>query len=198
MKHAIKQELLKSRDVFAAMAEDTALHTEMERITTHCIERLQAGSKILLAGNGGSAADSQHLAAELVSRFNVDRPGLPAIAITTDTSALTAIGNDYGYEQVFSRQIEAIGNTGDVFWAFSTSGRSANILRALQAARANGLSTVGLSGKTGGDMPSLCDYMIHVPSEHTPNIQEGHIAIGHIICGAIEEALFSPSQTKKG
>ncbi len=172
------------------MSEDRALHAAVAQVATACIDALRRGNKILFAGNGGIAADAQHLAGELVSRFNYDRPGLAAIALTTDTSVLTAIGNDYGYERVFARQVEAVGSPGDVFIAISTSGRSPNILTALQAARAKGLLTVGLTGRGGGQMPEFCDHCLRTPSDATPRIQEGHITIGHTVCWLIERELF--------
>ena len=128
----------------------------------------------------------------MVSRFNYDRPGLAAFALTTDTSVLTAIGNDYGYEKLFSRQVDAVGVAGDVFIGLSTSGRSPNILAALTTARAKGLVTVGFTGRSGGDMAALCDHCIHVPSDETPRIQEGHIVVGHTICALIERGMFPP------
>ena len=154
------------------------------------IDRYEAGHKLLIAGNGGSAADAQHIAAEFVSRFNFDRPGLPALALTTDTSILTAVGNDYGYDQLFRRQIEANGVAGDVFLGISTSGNSPNILQALEAARLKGITTIGLTGQQGGSMRELCDHCLCVPSGDTPRIQEAHILIGHTICGMVELALF--------
>ena len=154
------------------------------------IDCYEAGRKLMVAGNGGSAADAQHIAAEFVSRFNFDRPGLPALALTTDTSILTAVGNDYGYDQLFRRQIEANGVGGDVFLGISTSGNSPNILQALEAARLKGITTFGLTGKTGGKMRELCDHCLCVPSEDTPRIQESHILIGHTLCAMVEQALF--------
>jgi D-sedoheptulose 7-phosphate isomerase len=154
------------------------------------IDRYEAGHKLLIAGNGGSAADAQHIAAEFVSRFNFDRPGLPALALTTDTSILTAVGNDYGYDQLFRRQIEANGVAGDVFLGISTSGNSPNILQALEGARLKGITTIGLTGQQGGSMRELCDHCLCVPSGDTPRIQEAHILIGHTICGMVELALF--------
>jgi D-sedoheptulose 7-phosphate isomerase len=154
------------------------------------IERYEAGNKLLIAGNGGSAADAQHIAAEFVSRFNFDRPGLPALALTTDTSILTAVGNDYGYEQLFARQIEANGVPGDVFLAISTSGNSPNILGALEAARDRGVTSFGLTGQSGGKMRQMCDHCLCVPSGDTPRIQEAHILIGHTLCAMVELALF--------
>lgn len=153
-------------------------------------EAYQNGGKTLIAGNGGSAADAQHIAGEFVSRFYFDRPGIPSIALTTDTSVLTAIGNDYGYEQLFARQIQANGQKGDVFIGISTSGNSPNILNALQECKSKGILTVGLTGATGGKMQDFCDYCIRVPSMETPRIQESHILIGHIICAFVEEAIF--------
>lgn len=173
-----------------SMSEDDSLHAALAGVATACIAALRAGRKILFAGNGGSAADAQHLAGELVSRFNYDRPGLAAFALTTDTSVLTAIGNDYGYERLFARQVEAVGNPGDVFIGISTSGRSPNILKALQAARAKGLVTVGLTGRSGGAMREWCDHCLSSPSDATPRIQEGHIAIGHTLCWLIEREIF--------
>jgi D-inositol-3-phosphate glycosyltransferase len=148
--------------------------------------------KILVCGNGGSAADAQHIAAEFVSRFSFDRPGLAAFALTTDTSALTAIGNDYGFEQLFSRQVNAVGRAGDLFVGISTSGRSPNILAALRECRLRDITTVGLTGAGGGDMVALCDHCLRMPSAETPKIQEGHIVVGHIICGLVERTMFTP------
>lgn len=161
--------------------------TAMGHLLIDCYE---AGNKLLIAGNGGSAADAQHIAAEFVSRFNFDRPGLPALALTTDTSILTAIGNDYGYDQLFRRQLEANGQAGDVFLGISTSGNSPNILMALEAARIKGITTFGLTGQSGGKMRELCDHCLCVPSGDTPRIQEAHIVIGHIFCAMVELALF--------
>lgn len=172
------------------MAADEALLTTVVAAADACVRALRGGNKILFAGNGGSAADAQHLAGELVSRFAYDRPGLPSFALTTDTSVLTAIGNDYGYERLFARQIEAVGVKGDVFIGISTSGRSPNVLAALDAARARGLVNVGMTGHSGGHMPERCDYLVRVPSDSTPRIQEGHIAVGHAICQIIEAAMF--------
>jgi len=173
-----------------AMAADQALVEDIAKVAHACVTALGSGRKILFAGNGGSAADAQHLAAELVSRFAYDRPGLPAFALTTDTSVLTAIGNDYGYERLFARQIEAVGAPGDVFFGISTSGRSPNVLSALDVARAKGLVTIGMTGRNGGQMASRCDHLLRAHSDATPRIQESHIAIGHAICQLIETALF--------
>lgn len=150
---------------------------------------LASGGKILLCGNGGSAADAQHLAAEFVNRFLIDRPALPALALTTDASALTAIGNDLDFSQIFARQVEALGRKGDMLVGISTSGSSANVLAALQSARRAGLCTLGLTGQ-GGDMAPFCDILLAVPSRHTPLIQETHIAAGHLLCQLTDYYLF--------
>ncbi len=155
-----------------------------------CVDSYRNGGKLLLAGNGGSAADSQHIAGELVSRFMFDRPGLPAIALTTDTSILTAIGNDYGYEKLFSRQVQANGIEGDVLIAYSTSGKSPNIIHAINQAKSMNIVTIGLTGNKDGPMLDSCDHVLQVPSSSTPKIQEGHLVIGHIICGIIEKEIF--------
>lgn len=190
MKQYIQDEVRKSLATIQLMAADAAVTRTLEQVAEVCCSALRAGSKILLAGNGGSAADAQHLAGELVSRLKFDRPGLAAFALTTDTSVLTAIGNDYGYEHLFARQLNAVGAAGDVFIALSTSGRSPNILRALEEARRKALIAVGFTGKTGGDMAALCDYCVTVPSSETPKIQESYMILGHILCGLIECEMF--------
>lgn len=154
------------------------------------IETLKIGNKLLIMGNGGSAADAQHFAGEIVSRFRMERPGLPAIALSTDTSIITAIGNDYGFERVFSRQVEALAAPGDALIGISTSGNSANILKALEVGRQAGCSTIGLLGRDGGTIKPLCDLALIMPSDDTPRIQEGHITVIHIICDLIEQGLF--------
>lgn len=174
-----------------AVLADPVLLKVIAEVAQRCIETLRSGNKILLAGNGGSASDAQHIAAELVGRFEVDRRGLPAIALTTNASQLTAISNDYGYESVFSRQVEAFGASGDLFIGLSTSGNSANVVAAAGAARAQGLSVVGMSGASGGRLEALCDLCLKIPSTNTARIQESHITIGHILCAQIEAALFS-------
>ena len=186
----IRDRLRETARNLEVMASDTELVGLIGLVAGACVAALGHGQKVLFAGNGGSAADAQHLAAELVSRYAYDRPGLPAMALTTDTSVLTAIGNDYGYEHLFVRQIEAVGTAGDVFFGLSTSGRSPNVLKALDAARAKGLVTVGMTGRAGGQMPGRCHYLLCVPSDSTPRIQEGHIAIGHALCQIIEAQLF--------
>ena len=151
-----------------------------------CIESLKNGGKILIFGNGGSAADAQHIAAELVGRYKVERRGLPAIALTTDTSALTSIGNDYGYNHVFDRQVEALANKGDVAIGISTGGSSQNVISALSIAKNIGCKAIGFSGRDGGEMNTLCDVNLVVPADDTPRIQEMHIVIGHTICHLID------------
>lgn len=190
LKASIHAQIAETAHNLAAMAADDALIGTIGRVAAACVAALRNGNKILFAGNGGSAADSQHLAAEIVSRFAYDRPGLTAFALTTDTSILTAIGNDYGYEHLFARQIAAVGVAGDVFFGISTSGNSPNILNALDAARQKGLVTVGLTGRGGGKMVQACDHCLRTPSDSTPRIQEGHIVMGHIVCGLIEAQMF--------
>ena len=155
-----------------------------------CISALSNGNKILLAGNGGSAADAQHIAGELVNRFNFNRPGLPALALTTDSSVITSIANDYGFETIFSRQISSIGTKNDVFIAITTSGSSPNIINALKTARECGIKTIMLTGSKGASYSDLCDFCIAIPSSDTPRIQEAHILTGHILCSVIEKELF--------
>ena len=159
-------------------------------IAGECVASINAGGKLLFAGNGGSAADSQHMAGEYVSRFLIERPGLPAIALTTDTSILTAIGNDYGYEELFSRQIQALGDAGDVLFVYSTSGNSGNCLKGIAMARSKNIKIVGMTGMKGGAMDSKCDLIVRVPSNSTPHIQEGHLIIGHAICAMVEHSIF--------
>ncbi len=169
--------------------QETAVNnaSDIEKLAAVCKKALKEGHVIYFAGNGGSAADSQHLAAELVGRFQKERRGLPSVALTTDTSILTAIGNDYGYDRIFSRQVEALVNKGDVVIGISTSGNSTNIVEALLKARELGALTVGMTGENGGKMASICDLCIQVPAKVTARIQEAHIMIGHIVCELIEE-----------
>ena len=178
--------------LMARMEADTAMQAAATRAAELSITALRAGRKIMICGNGGSAADAQHWAGELVSRFLYDRPALPAIALTTDTSILTAIGNDYGYERLFSRQVEALGAAGDVLFGLTTSGRSPNIHAAMRAARERGIVTVGFTGHGPGavELVPLCDVTVQVPSASTPAIQEGHEVLGHAICAMIEAAMF--------
>ena len=191
MRPFILDEVTKTQELLAELLASEPLLQAFERAARLGIEALENGRKIMFCGNGGSAADSQHLAAELVSRLNFDRPGLPALALTTDTSILTAIGNDYGYERVFARQVEAIAEKGDALVAISTSGRSPNIIEALKTAADREVVRIGLTGRDGRDMTGLCDQVINIPSGETQKIQEGHIIFGHIFCGLIERAMFS-------
>jgi len=190
MRSYINDKINETQQLMAAMLADEPLLARLEQAAGACIQCLQGSGKILLAGNGGSAADAQHITGELVSRFAFDRPGLPAIALTTDTSILTAIGNDYGYEKLFARQVQAHGNRGDVFIGYSTSGKSPNVLLALEEAQSKGLVCIGLTGNRGGPMRTLCEHLLEVPSADTPKIQEGHLVLGHILCGLVENALF--------
>jgi len=190
MKEYLHAQIEEAGRLMKAMRDDERLAAAMSGAALACIGCLRAGGKILLAGNGGSAADAQHIAGELVSRFNYDRPGLAAVALTTDTSILTAIGNDYGYEKLFARQVQALGRKGDVFIAYSTSGRSPNILNGLHEARRIGLVCIGFTGNREAPMRGLCDHVFEVPSAETPKIQEGHLVLGHILCGLIEREMF--------
>lgn len=186
----IKNQIQASIDTKQNILNDEALMQTIAEVGQACVELYQNGKKTLLAGNGGSAADAQHIAAELVGRYGFDRPSIPSVALTTDTSNLTAIGNDYGYDKVFSRQMEGMGSEGDLFIGISTSGNSENIVNAIHAAKAKGVITVALVGRDGGEMARISDYAIIVPSNATPRIQESHILIGHMICDIIEKELF--------
>lgn len=181
--------LLRSAAALDRAIADRDFQVTIGKIATVITEALRAGGKLLVAGNGGSAGDAQHLAGEFLSRFRDDRLPLAALALTTDTSVLTAIGNDYGYEHVFERQVRGLGKLGDVLLALSTSGRSANVLAALQAARDIGMTTVGFSGAEGGVMRQWCDHFLVAPSDETPIIQQIHMVAGHAICGLVERAV---------
>ena len=193
--NAILSYLAQSRDTVQAAIDDPAFCRAIRDIAEVTANALSSGGKLLLVGNGGSAADAQHIAGEMLSRLNYDRAPAAALALTTDTSVLTAIGNDYGYDRLFERQILALGCPGDVLIAISTSGRSPNILRAIGAAREKRLVIVGFTGRIGGEMASRCDLCLHVPSDSTPLIQQIHITAGHLICGLVEERLF-PQATR--
>ncbi|EAI0840545.1 SIS domain-containing protein [Campylobacter jejuni] len=186
----IKEHFTDSILVKEQILKDENLITLIKNASLEVIKAYKNGNKTLLAGNGGSAADAQHIAGEFVSRFYFDRPGIASIALSTDTSILTAISNDYGYENLFARQVQAQGVKGDVFIGISTSGNSKNILKALEFCKQKEIISIGLSGASGGAMNELCDYCIKVPSTCTPRIQEAHILIGHIICAIVEEELF--------
>ncbi len=182
--------LAQTRDSVQAAIDDPLFCNSLAAIAEAAGAALAAGHKLVLAGNGGSAADAQHLAGELVGRLNYDRAPAAAIALTTDSSVLTAIGNDYGFERIFERQIQALGAQGDVFVAISTSGRSPSILRALAAAREKRLVTVGFTGQSGGEMAACCDLILRAPTDSTQLVQQIHIVAGHILCALVEERLF--------
>lgn len=187
MKQTIKNELLSHLEVINLTIE--TMQEKLEQASLLVVETLKNGNKILLCGNGGSAADAQHIAAELVGRYKRDRRGLAAIALTTDSSILTSIGNDYGYDRVFDRQVEALANKGDLIIGISTIGNSQNIVNALKFARELDCKTLGFSGAKGGVMNELCDINLIVPSNDTPRIQEMHILFGHIICQIVDDEL---------
>lgn len=190
MQEKIKQQIRSSAELKLKLLESASLLSEIENASRAIITAFRTNHKLLIAGNGGSAADAQHIAAEFVNKFNFDRPPLPAIALTTDTSILTSVGNDSSFLQVFARQVSALGNEGDVFIGISTSGNSSNLIEALREAGKKKIVTIGITGATGGTMKDLCDIGIMVPSEATPRIQEAQILIGHIICSIVEEELF--------
>lgn len=179
---AVKEKLL----------QDTAMQATLQQVADTCIDAFRKDKKILFCGNGGSAADAQHIAAELSGRFYNDRPPLYAEALHVNTSYLTAVANDYSYDMVYSRMVKAAGRTGDILFAISTSGNSKNIIAAIETARHAGMIIVGMTGETGGKMNTLCDFMLKSPSNDTPRIQETHILMGHILCQLIEDGLFPP------
>ena len=193
-KDPIEAHLRLSLAALERATSDAALLATIRTIAAAIIAALRSGNKILLIGNGGSAADAQHIAAEIIGRYKQDRPGYAALALTTDTSALTAIANDYGFEQVFARQVEGLGRRGDVLLALSTSGRSPNILAALRKARELGLVTVGFTGLKGEALGALCDHLLVSPSDDTPVVQQIYLAIAHGICDEIEQTMREASQ----
>jgi len=184
------QALKESIELKQRILTDAHLISEIRKVGVACTNAFSRGNKVLFCGNGGSAADAQHLAAEFSGRFYYDRAPLPSEALHVNTSFLTAVGNDYSFEEVYARQVRASGRKGDILVGLSTSGNSANVVRAFEEARTLGILTVGLTGETGGKMASLCDFLINVPSTDTPRIQESHITIGHIICEMVESTLF--------
>ena len=191
--------VLETENAFDVIANNFLMlkkqHSEtIVKIAKLWIDALNKGNKVIFCGNGGSAADSQHLAAELMGRYKIDRNPMPALSLTTDTSALTAIGNDYGYEHVFSRPLRGIGNTGDVLVGISSSGNSKNIINAFGVAKEKGIATVAFTGEKGGEMKKIADVALNVPSNITNNIQEMHIACGHMICGIVENHFFGNSK----
>ncbi|UPT88642.1 D-sedoheptulose 7-phosphate isomerase [Bradyrhizobium barranii subsp. apii] len=191
----IRATIAETARLLADMAADEKLCVTAAQVAAAAVAALRAGRKVMICGNGGSAADAQHWAGELVSRFNYDRPALAAIALTTDASIITACGNDYGYDYVFARQVEALGVAGDVLFALSTSGNSRNVVAALEVARNQGITTVAFTGRSGGKAAALCDFAIRIPHESTPRIQEGHEVLGHSICALIEAAIFPNDST---
>jgi len=197
MKHVVQKHLAQSIAAMQATLADLHIADTLVTIAEITANAMQAGRKLLVAGNGGSAADAQHLVAEFVVRLAADRAALRAIALTTDTSILTATGNDFGFDSIFSRQIEALGQPGDVFLGISTSGNSPNILKALRQARELDIITVGFSGNGGGQMRDLCDHNIIIPSDITMNVQECHLALEHIFCVAVERFYFAPTFDSK-
>jgi D-sedoheptulose 7-phosphate isomerase len=196
VKDPIAAHLALSLAALERATQDAALLAAARKIAEIITGTLRAGSKLLIVGNGGSAADAQHIAAEIVGRYKQDRPACAAIALTTDTSALTAIGNDYGFEQVFARQVAGLGRKGDALLALSTSGRSPNILAALTTARKQGLVTIGFTGSKGETLGALCDHLLVAPSDDTAVIQQIHLAVAHGICGEIEQAMMRGTNGK--
>jgi D-sedoheptulose 7-phosphate isomerase len=192
----IIKRLKESGDMKNKIAEDPELLGVIIKIAEIIIEAYRNGKKVILFGNGGSAADAQHITAELVGKYYLDRDPLPAVALTTNTSSLTAIGNDYSFDIVFTRQLKALGQKGDVVIGISTSGNSENVIQAFKVAREMGLITVGFTGKSGGKLRSVADHCLCISSDDTPRIQEGHITIGHIICEIVERELFCSGASK--
>lgn len=184
-----KKSIAKSIEVKQHLLADETLIQNMTQATEVIVAAVKRGNRAIFAGNGGSAADAQHLAAEFVSRFEFDRPGLPAMSLSTDTSMITAIGNDYGYERLFLRQLQAQARPGDVFVGITTSGKSANVLRAFEACKDLQVTSIALCG-LGGELGDKVDYVLRAPSHHTPRIQECHILIGHMICAEVELQMF--------
>jgi D-sedoheptulose 7-phosphate isomerase len=190
MKQLIQQSIQESISVKQNLLNDQVFLQKIEDAARSMVRTFQNGGKVLLCGNGGSAADAQHIAAELSGRFYTDRPPLFAEALHVNSSYVTAVANDYGYEHVFSRMVQAAGKTGDILIAFSTSGNSPNILKAIESAKTQGMLVIGFTGATGGKMAQVCDILLNVPSSDTPRIQEAHILIGHILCQWVEGEMF--------
>jgi D-sedoheptulose 7-phosphate isomerase len=197
MKHLVQKQLAQSIATMQAVLANENISETLVTVAKLTAKAMESGHKLLVAGNGGSAADAQHLVAEFVVRLTVNRPALRAIALTTDTSILTAAGNDYGFDHLFSRQIEALGQPGDIFLGISTSGNSKNLIRAITQAKIIGITTIGLTGNDGGHMAPLCDYNIVIPSTVTMNIQESHLALEHIFCMLVERFTFGHDFDKK-
>ena len=190
MKNKIELILEESIKLNSKILANKAFKKNILEISNIIVDAIKTKHKVLFFGNGGSAADSQHMAGEFISRFMFDRKSIPGISLTTDPSVMTAIANDYGYEEVFSRQIDALGNEGDIVFAFSTSGMSQNVIKGLETAKKKGLITMGLTGANANKMKKYCDFIVNIPNSNVPRIQEGHLLIGHIICEIVEEKLF--------
>lgn len=193
MKHMVQNQLAQSIATMQSVLADPNIADTIATIAALTAKAMLDGRKLMIAGNGGSAADAQHLVAEFVARLTVNRPALRAIALTVDSSILTAIGNDFGYDDVFVRQVEALGQPGDVFLGISTSGNSKNIIKALHLARTMDIATIGFTGNGGGSMRDLCDHNVIIPSDVTMNIQESHLALEHIYCMLVERCYFGPT-----
>ena len=193
MRKKIAHDLGESLGIHSALIDDRVVHEQLVGLAERCLESLRSGGKVIFAGNGGSFADSQHLAAEFISRLQFDRAPLASVALGTNSSSTTAIGNDYGYEYIFARELQVISTSKDIFIPISTSGNSKNILLAVEVAVSKGLHIVGLTGQTGGKLAAQCECL-KVPATRTERIQEGHILLGHILCGLIEDDFFAPSR----
>jgi D-sedoheptulose 7-phosphate isomerase len=191
----VRDRIQRNIDVNHALLRDTAFHNLVAQAAMEIVKSFRAGGKVIFFGNGGSAADAQHLAAEFTGRYLKDRRALPALALSTNSSSVTAIANDHGFDRVFARQLEALGTAGDVAVAISTSGESRNVLRALEVAKSKRIFTIALTGASGGSMKNLTDCMIRIPSDETPRIQECHLLTGHLICEIVEMALFESSES---
>ena len=193
----VKHQLTQSIITMTKVRDDATIHAAVVEAARITADAMQSGHKLLVCGNGGSAADAQHLVAEFVARLTIDRPALRAIALTTDTSILTAVGNDHSFDHIFERQVEALGQPGDVLLAISTSGNSKNCVKALKLAKKMGIHTIAYTGNTGGAMKPLADINVIIPSNTTMNIQESHLALEHIFCMLVEQCLFGPGFATK-
>lgn len=191
MKNFIDLYIAETIVVKGKLSEDKNAVQAIEDAVNLVVTAYKNGNKLLIAGNGGSAADAQHIAGELVAKFLIERPALNAVALTTNTSIITSIGNDFSHEEIFARQIDAYANKGDIYWAISTSGNSKNVIKSLEKAKEKGLVTIGLTGESQCLMDTFCDVIIKVPSKKTPIIQESHIMVGHLICALVEKRLFN-------
>lgn len=190
MLNYIRENLQESIEAKQKLLMDEELLQVVEKVALQCVKVYENGGKVLVCGNGGSASDAQHMTGELVGRYKIERAGIPAISLNANTAVMTALGNDYDYESVFSKQVIALGNKGDLFIGISTSGNSANVVKACEQAKKQGLVTVSLTGGKGGKLRECSEYCLNVPSDNTPRIQEMHILLIHAICGAVEKALY--------